>query len=325
MRLELFIAELLLEHDCVIIPHFGGLVANYRSAKLHPVTHEITPPNKWVGFNRHLTQNDGLLQHHITQRTGLSSQEVWDTIQQWVTQAQTTLDRNEKVVLKNIGVWSMDRQLQLQFMPDENSNFLLESFGLHSLTLRPQSANAHPSAQPSSMGLQPSVGLRTWVAAASVIALAMLGFFAYSNHWMKTDMASWLPGNGAIKVSEYAPVNMDDFALAHQAIALPHYQDLKSWNWNAPAVTTSTKLQAKNKQVHHRKQNHALLVGGVFQFKENAQSLLESIQSNGFEQAQIIPMNGKFYVVFGKQENPNQWQHLVEQVRSVYPEVWVKH
>ena len=35
MRLDLFLAELLYDHDCVIVPGFGGLVANYRPAKLN--------------------------------------------------------------------------------------------------------------------------------------------------------------------------------------------------------------------------------------------------------------------------------------------------
>ena len=55
------ISELLYQFDCVIIPDFGGFVANYAGAKIQPIQNTFTPPSKQISFNRNLTSNDGLL------------------------------------------------------------------------------------------------------------------------------------------------------------------------------------------------------------------------------------------------------------------------
>ena len=40
---EHYISNLLFLHDCVIIPKFGGFVANQRSAQLNKTTHSLSP------------------------------------------------------------------------------------------------------------------------------------------------------------------------------------------------------------------------------------------------------------------------------------------
>ena len=41
LRLDSHISYLLHEHDCVILPAFGGFVANYHSAKIDPIIKSI--------------------------------------------------------------------------------------------------------------------------------------------------------------------------------------------------------------------------------------------------------------------------------------------
>ena len=50
------IYDLLFDHDCVIIPNFGGFVANYASSKYDPSTNTITPPKKHLLFNKNLIE-----------------------------------------------------------------------------------------------------------------------------------------------------------------------------------------------------------------------------------------------------------------------------
>ena len=44
MKIEEHISELLFEHDCVIVPDFGGFVCNYAPARIDPVKHLFEPP-----------------------------------------------------------------------------------------------------------------------------------------------------------------------------------------------------------------------------------------------------------------------------------------
>ena len=57
-KIDKHINELLYNHDCVIVPEFGGFVTNYASAKIHPVQHTFTPPSKNIVFNKNLKNND---------------------------------------------------------------------------------------------------------------------------------------------------------------------------------------------------------------------------------------------------------------------------
>jgi hypothetical protein len=86
MRLDPFITDLLFDHDCVILPEFGGLVANYRSAKLNVISHVILPPSKSIGFNPSLKYNDGLLTNYISSALGMSYKEASVLVSQTISE-----------------------------------------------------------------------------------------------------------------------------------------------------------------------------------------------------------------------------------------------
>ena len=51
VQLTKYIVQLLHQHDCVIIPDFGGFVAQYKPATLDSVTGFYSPPSKQILFN----------------------------------------------------------------------------------------------------------------------------------------------------------------------------------------------------------------------------------------------------------------------------------
>ena len=55
------IESLLLKHDCVIVPDFGGFVTQQVSARYVEDEGLFLPPYRSVGFNGCLKLNDGLL------------------------------------------------------------------------------------------------------------------------------------------------------------------------------------------------------------------------------------------------------------------------
>ena len=72
MHLADHIRPLLRDYDCVIIPDFGGLVADASSARAQPGRQALSPPTKLLAFNQALTRNDGLLVDALSQHLGLS-------------------------------------------------------------------------------------------------------------------------------------------------------------------------------------------------------------------------------------------------------------
>jgi hypothetical protein len=137
MDISVFISRLLYDHDCVIIPGFGGFVCNYQPAMIHPVQHTISPPSKAISFNRNLQANDGLLVNHIAREQHISLTDATQVVQQWVHASRLQLKRGEALVLRQIGVFRLDVEGNMQFNPDPSVNYLKSSYGLRTITAEP--------------------------------------------------------------------------------------------------------------------------------------------------------------------------------------------
>ena len=137
MDISVFISELLFEHDCVIVPGFGGFICNYRPAEIHPVLHIVNPPSKSVSFNVNLSSNDGLLVSYIAKTGNLSFDYAQNLVENWVDSSNTLLRRNETIILKKVGRIFSDIEGNVQFAPDESINYLKASFALKPLTAPP--------------------------------------------------------------------------------------------------------------------------------------------------------------------------------------------
>ena len=75
-----YIVQLLRHLDCVIIPDFGGFVAQYKTASLDGVT-GYSPPSKQILFNINLKNNDGLLANKIARNKIFPSKELLKLLQ----------------------------------------------------------------------------------------------------------------------------------------------------------------------------------------------------------------------------------------------------
>ncbi|MEP7263269.1 MAG: hypothetical protein ABI772_02160, partial [Bacteroidota bacterium] len=133
MKLDHYISELLFEHECVIIPGFGGIVANYRPSFLNPAHHTFSPPSKRLAFNASLRTNDGLLASHLSKRLSVNYTEANNYITAFVSDCTRSLQDGQKLVLDKVGVLYLDGEKNLQFMPDASANYLKTSFGLTAL------------------------------------------------------------------------------------------------------------------------------------------------------------------------------------------------
>src|ERR1051325_4949388 len=130
MQVEKNIAELLYEHDCVILPGFGGFVCNSTSAKILTGKNQFHPPFKKISFNRNLKNNDGLLANYISQVENISYSDSNHIIDQYVSSLANDLNSKKRVEVKNIGTFYIGEENKVLFEQDENVNCLPEAFGL---------------------------------------------------------------------------------------------------------------------------------------------------------------------------------------------------
>ncbi|MGB0424743.1 MAG: hypothetical protein ACPGED_10475, partial [Flavobacteriales bacterium] len=129
------ISTLLYDHDCVIIPDFGGFVSNLQGATIQSRINAILPPRKVISFNQHLRKNDGLLVHLIAQEQGLQYDDALKLVQKEVVEINKQLLNGERLSFPNVGVIYQNKDKAIQFVSEGNVNYLKSSYGLPSIAL----------------------------------------------------------------------------------------------------------------------------------------------------------------------------------------------
>jgi nucleoid DNA-binding protein len=125
-----FIRELLFGNDCVIVPGFGGFIGNYTPARIDKNTGTFYPPVKQISFNRNLNHNDGLLIGRISMSSKINYGDARNLVEEFVAGLRKKLEKGEKVVFDNIGSFINNQEGNVQFEPDRNANYHLDSYGL---------------------------------------------------------------------------------------------------------------------------------------------------------------------------------------------------
>jgi nucleoid DNA-binding protein len=132
-----FIRELLFGHDCVIVPGFGGFIGNYTPAQVDRNTGTFYPPVKQISFNRNLNHNDGLLIGRISSTLNINYGDARTITEKFVADLRKKLENGERIVFDNIGSFINNHEGNVQFEPDRNVNYHLDSYGLESFQCMP--------------------------------------------------------------------------------------------------------------------------------------------------------------------------------------------
>jgi hypothetical protein len=239
MNLADHLRPLLRDHDCVIIPDFGGLVAEYTPARVQPGgRHVLSPPTRQVAFNQALTRNDGLLVDALRQHLNVPAAEAREALRQAVATLHRDLQTQQRTELPGIGVFRQLAGRGLQFEYTGTDNLLTAAFGLPELTVHPVSVTDARLAREQQAQLVPrlrsagrGVKLRRVVPGAAIgllAGLAVAGLYLLNLHptVLPTAWQSHLPR------WEYAP---SQAAVQQAALAQPSFTQE-----TAPTVSEST-------------------------------------------------------------------------------------
>jgi hypothetical protein len=127
--LDIYIFELLVKHNCVIVPNFGGFISNYKSAYYNEIKQVYFPASRAISFNKNLLNNDGLLIQAYAKENEITLLEAEIEVEKAVANYKSELEQNKRVSFNKIGVLFYDSNAKLQFSPDLNQNFQENSFG----------------------------------------------------------------------------------------------------------------------------------------------------------------------------------------------------
>lgn len=129
--LEEAIVNLLLRHNCVVVPAFGGFVAQSSGAIIDMNTGVISPPRKSVLFNKQLINNDGLLISHLSKESDFDYATAESFLASKVEEWQVQLKEGQRVSIDKIGHLYLDAERNISFEQDRYFNLLLQSYGLN--------------------------------------------------------------------------------------------------------------------------------------------------------------------------------------------------
>ncbi len=325
MAIERDLIELLHDHDCVIVPRWGGFLTHYRPARLDEARHLIHPPGKELGFNRHLVRNDGLLADHIAKRDQVDFSTASQRIEEEVTVWQEALALQGRFELAHMGIFYRDPEGNLQFDPDKRGNFLRDAYGLRPLKALPVKAESSVVEVPviPFTPVQPVVPVTPrmrkplrWVAAAfAVLVLGASAIWTLSNtgaggvQW--SDLAPWRNTTPSTYVLPTDPrpdpvVTAGSFTLPEgieevRTIPLTPGDSVTITVDLRPArvasvaeVDTTSVAMPKASSVLMKARFH--VIGGCFAQPENADKRLAELQQAGYP-AVRLSRRGQLYPV----------------------------
>lgn len=137
MNIEESVQELLLTHNCVIIPQFGAFVADYQTATVaHATVSRFAPPSKKLIFNNKLTYNDGLLLNFLANTYHVSFADASAYVQKFVWSVELALKQSKPVQFGSLGQFTSPSAGLLAFEPQSHDFLLTDSFGLGTFEFR---------------------------------------------------------------------------------------------------------------------------------------------------------------------------------------------
>lgn len=311
------IANLLFEHDCVIIPGFGGFIANYKAAFVHPRSGDVYPPSKQISFNASLNRNDGLLVSHIAEKMAMDYPAALQLLQEGVLEFNRELNSGRRIEIDRVGILYRDRDKRLRFIPNENNNFLRSSFGLPVLSVKPL-LSGEPELSPGSEIPVITYKRRLLRAAAVVLPLAMAGSF-FLGSWMhknEFEMAGFtFPGAREVKAS-YSPQSEEvtsltdaDLTPSMSSLLQESAENVLRVNFESgeadpngiavrlkPESLPGTAPGSPEKETVVGNGKMWLVIAGAFSIESNANKLVEELRGQGFD-ATLAGKKGSLHLV----------------------------
>lgn len=133
LTVEGIIGDLLLQHNCVIVPTFGGFVTQRVGAQLDAANGTMTPPRKAILFNRQLINNDGLLIATFSHQNNVPYTEAQTAVSNAVSLWDNQLKQGQRISIDRVGFLYLDQERNLCFEQDRFYNLLMESYGLSAI------------------------------------------------------------------------------------------------------------------------------------------------------------------------------------------------
>jgi hypothetical protein len=339
----IYISELLAEHDCVIVPGFGGFVARPAPAHFAKAGNLLLPPGKSLVFNKNLDKSDGLLVSHIASKEGISYREAAEQVEKWVLASARQLSAQRRLELERTGILYYSEENNLLFEPSVNSNHQLESFGLAPVSAMPlePAETAKPETpvtyREPARTVRSKMVTRISVAVSSVLLFAFLLFLTADQLPVRKAIASlnpFAPKEEAYQLRTYelgalfspSPARITTPVRVNSAIRISETSGRTFIVASDSVETDKTKVYKNVKPVVSGSNFNApfQIVVGCFAVEKNAQRLIAQLQAENIP-AGIAGQNarGLYVVSLAGFTTESMARAKLGQVKQRFPSAWI--
>jgi len=299
----------------VILPDFGGFIANYKPAKVDYINYNLYPPGKNISFNKNLVSNDGLLINHIASIEKLDFVESKKIVIAFVKKTSDKLNSGETVSFEGVGKFFTNKQGNLQFKPDVNSNFLLESYGLSSFHYPPKVEKEEiktpqevyvPRIQKSSFS-----GKRLFKRAAIAIpAILLLSVINYNTDRIFDQFSG---------ISSLIPL-----PLVNHSSDIPEETKEDVFKIRVENIVVETPVDNSILEDELTSEIKYYIIAGSFSEKKNADKLADRLRSDAYLSLVLPEEKGRFRVAFSGHTEKNTALSELRRIRkNVEANAWL--
>jgi nucleoid DNA-binding protein len=302
-----FIRELLFGHDCVIVPGFGGFIGNYAPAHIDKNSGTFYPPVKQISFNKNLNHNDGLLVGKISGSLKINYGDARNSVGEFVVEINKKLERGENIVFDNIGSFVNNQEGNIQFEPDRNVNYHLDSYGLEPFHFLPLEGYDVRKRIIRRSGKDPvklaSMRKILWRAAIIIPLLSIIVAVPLKTDLFKAKIEQTTMNPLVTAEFEHNKKAVDEVVTDEPITEVPP----------APEVVVPEVAAGKN----------YLLITGSFKSEENAVLQVNILKAEGFDPEIITAPNGFFRVSAMTCSDLNTVTTKKDSLSKKFPGSWI--
>jgi cell division septation protein DedD len=333
MEIRNCIAELLSEHDCVIIPDFGGFIGNYCPSRIDPVHHSFHPPSKKILFNINLRHNDGLLATRVSTVLGISYSDACKVLEDFSEECIESLNAGESLHFSKVGRLFAGTEGNIQFEQHKTANLLPDSFGFTSFVSPPVTNQSSLRNIGNKTVIRPNNGHRRIVLPrlirwAAVLALpigiaVVIGVVQFDR---VSSKYAFKPGvlhsifsrfsSASLVEKKTVPIGKQTLAVS-QAAMLPLKSEPEPVSTDQQQVKPAIPAQSRGEGFSTGR-NFAVIIG-AFRLEENAHKLIQELKDQGLEATVFDQSKSGLYRVamgsFSKREEALQLLASIQSTR----------
>jgi len=312
MKIGFYIGALLYQHDCVVIPGFGGFIANYTPAFIHPVQNTFTPPSRQIMFNASLLHNDGFLASYISRVEGIGFDQALIRITEEVTLIQKEVKSGKSIILDGLGSLRANQEDSIIFTPRLFNNYLEDAYGLATFVSpairRNGYQSGHDAGEKGNIIHLPVAVKRIAAIALPLIAIGLWSLFNtnrinnFTSNYSSIFPSELVSQFSISSIKKSIPI----YVLSHsKSSPIKHSENNDVVTKVNPAITVSQPVttnetviadkpavQSPVSEVNSAASGQFMIISGAFKVKENADKQVTQLKAKDLD-ATIAGQNKK--------------------------------